>query len=143
MDLSGTNDALPDSPIWQQLLTGWESISSKSTVRNFALPLNLPRPIRYYIVRAHSMGKRSIGSESEIIFEELYPPSVNNTQAQVIEMAVSLGQGLALETGKIQSVPYEEQHSKQHSKQSNDSTTLLRVAQPSEPEKFDGTRALF
>ncbi|RKF58811.1 hypothetical protein OnM2_065024, partial [Erysiphe neolycopersici] len=100
MNMSGTNDALPDSPIWQQLLTGWE-------------------------IRVHSMRKRSISSESEIIFEELDPPSVNNTQAQVIEMAVTFGQGLALETGKIQSVPYEEQLSKQ----SNDSTTLLRVAQ--------------
>ncbi|RKF77247.1 hypothetical protein GcM1_221060 [Golovinomyces cichoracearum] len=97
MDMDRINNALPDNPAWQQLLVEWPKIASQSTVRYFALPSGLPREIRYYMARTHSAGRASLGSETSLNFVEVYPPFPNDIQAQTIEEAVSLGQGLALE----------------------------------------------
>lgn len=136
------NNALPSHSAWQQILEEWGAISAQSTVRHFALPQNIPRQIRSYLVRAHSVGKASIGSEVAIEFKDLYPPFVTDLQAQVMEEAVSLGQRIALEINKPESLPIPAVRQVE-TRNEFDSTRSSRVAQPSEPEKFDGTRALF
>lgn len=91
MDLSSNNDALPNHPVWRNLLDNWELKVSKSTLRRFALPLDIPRVVNTYLVNAHSVGKCSTKNSTSVDFEELYPPSVTDIQARSIEEAVCLG----------------------------------------------------
>ncbi|RKF62889.1 hypothetical protein OnM2_029079 [Erysiphe neolycopersici] len=105
MDTDKLNNALPGHPAWQQILAEWGTISAQSTVRHFALPPGIPRQIRAYLTRANSVGKASIGSDSQLEFQDLYPVFTIDLQAQAIEEAVSLGQGLALEINKPLSLP--------------------------------------
>ncbi|RKF61192.1 hypothetical protein GcC1_158021, partial [Golovinomyces cichoracearum] len=141
MDTDKLINALPTHPAWQQILAEWGVISAQSTVRHFSLPQGIPREIRAYLARAHSVGKASLGTESAIDFENLYPPFVTNIQAQVIEEAASLGQGLALEINKPTILPHPA--IKEEEVKTSYPTSSSRVAQPSEPEKFDGNRAMF
>lgn len=142
METDRLNDALPSSPVWQEILSNWVVISGNSSVRHFALPQTLPKEIRDYLARAHSVGKASIGSDTVINYSNLYPPSVTDIQALVIQEALSLGQGLALEASRITNPPPSSEVQRREVKDS-ESSNLSRVLRPSEPEKFDGSRALF
>lgn len=78
MDLVNYNNAIPVHPAWKNILENWEIIVSNSTLRRFALPLNLPRKIDTYLVNAHSVGKCSTKDSTRVNFEELYPPIVTD-----------------------------------------------------------------
>lgn len=87
-------------------------------------------------MRAHTTGKSSIGGSDQIDYDELYPPFVSELQARLIDEAVCLGQGLALEVG-----------STVHPEVNRELPPIKSIDQPipnvSVPEKFDGSRAEF
>lgn len=137
-----TNLALPDSPAWQELLENWNTISSQSTARHLALPPNLPPIIRSYVSRAHLVGKSSLGTNTIINLDELYPFAPTQAQSLIIEEAVSLGQGIALEMTQItksSSIKAINDEEKNHSA----SDVPAKAMHLSEPDRFDGTRSLF
>lgn len=144
MEMDRLNDALPSSTVWQEILSNWATISGNSSVRHFALPQTLPKEIRSYLARAHAAGKASVGTNAVTDYSKLYPPSVTDLQALVIEEALSLGQGLSLEASRVtnSSLSPSSEDQRREAKIS-ESSSLSRVLRPSEPEKFDGSRALF
>ncbi|POS84717.1 hypothetical protein EPUL_004858, partial [Erysiphe pulchra] len=86
---------------------------------------------------ALSVGKCITKNSTPVNFEELYPPSVTDIQARLIEEAVCLGQGLCLEASTLSST------SEANKFLGQQNSELLKIPNVSLPEKFDGTRSKF
>ena len=138
MDLD--NAALPRDPSWQLISKNWDQIITHSAPLKFALPADIPAPIRHCLNIAHAAGKSSVGN-NPIDYQGIYPVSATTIQSEVIDNAICLGQGLALMASKPSTPP-----PSQIISQPSPPTQIVHTPSPpnpSAPEKFDGTRSQF
>lgn len=136
------NNAMPDHPGWTTLQENWNQICTESTIQQLVLPGpdHVPGTIRSLVKRAYIMGKASLRNPECIDFSAIYPAQVTDLQREILDDALSLGQGLAI---VFTPAPAASAQPLVSAPVVAPATASVRPPRLADPDKFDGTRSKF